>query len=174
MDKRWLSSTSKTYFEVKFFTMKGWAKFFVFFAIGIANTILVKAQTKEDEVKAVITKMFSAMRSADSLGVMQSFALGAHMETISITKDKSDTIRSNTVAQFASSIKKQPAGALDERITFGAVSIDDKLAHVWTPYQFYFNGNFSHCGVNSFTLVQINGAWKIQHIIDTRRKENCR
>jgi hypothetical protein len=153
--------------------MKGWVKALCCCAVSIGTAVVVNAQQKEDDVKAVITKMFAAMRTADSLGVVQCFATGAHMETIATTKDKSDTIRSNAVSQFAGSIMKQPAGALDERITFGTISIDGKLAHVWTPYQFYFNGSFSHCGVNSFTLVQINGTWKIQHIIDTRRKDNC-
>jgi hypothetical protein len=44
---------------------------------------------------------------------------------------------------------------------------------VWTPYRFIFNGKFSHCGVNSFTLVKLNGEWKINYVIDTRRKEKC-
>jgi len=44
------------------------------------------------------------------------------------------------------------------------------LATAFTPYQFYYNGKQNHCGANAFTLVRIDGAWKIQSIIDTRRK----
>jgi len=53
------------------------------------------------------------------------------------------------------------------------VKIDGPLAIVWTPYKFYFNGKFSHCGVNSFQLVRFNGVWKIQYLIDTRRRAGC-
>jgi hypothetical protein len=66
-----------------------------------------------------------------------------------------------------------PKGAADEQIVFETVKVDDDLAMVWTPYRFIFNGKFSHCGVNSFTLVKLNGEWKINYVIDTRRKEKC-
>ncbi|MDI9365767.1 MAG: hypothetical protein QM541_12505 [Flavobacterium sp.] len=74
---------------------------------------------------------------------------------------------------FAKQIAQLPKGAADERITFGNVQIDGALANVWAPYQFYYNGNFSHCGVNNFVLVKQNNVWKIQYIIDTRRKQGC-
>jgi hypothetical protein len=131
------------------------------------------AQTEELQVKAAITQMFDGMRNADSIAIMNAFSSNAIMQTITKTKQQSDTVRGNTVAQFASSIAKQKAGALDERITFSQVSIDANLAQVWTPYQFFLNGQFSHCGVNAFHLVKLNGQWKIQYIIDTRRKEGC-
>jgi hypothetical protein len=131
------------------------------------------AQSEEAKVKEVITKMFDGMRIADSASIMNAFAPNAIMQTIAKTKQQSDTIRGNTVAQFASSIAKQKAGVLDERISFAQISIDANLAQVWTPYQFFLNGVFSHCGVNAFHLVKLNGEWKIQYIIDTRRKEGC-
>lgn len=135
---------------------------------GVAQTT-----AEEKAVATVINNMFDAMRKADSVGIMQAFASNAHMETITKTKQQTDTVRGNTVTQFASSITKQKAGALDERISIGAIHIDGNMATAWTPYQFYFNGQFSHCGVNSFQLVKLNGDWKIQYIIDTRRKDNC-
>jgi hypothetical protein len=61
----------------------------------------------------------------------------------------------------------------DERITFETIKIDGPLAVAWTPYKFYYEGKFSHCGVNSFQLVRLNGAWKIQYLIDTRRRTGC-
>ena len=39
---------------------------------------------------------------------------------------------------------------------------------------FTLTGKFSHCGVDSFQLVFINGQWKIQCLIDTRRKQPCK
>lgn len=44
---------------------------------------------------------------------------------------------------------------------------------VWAPYQFYYKGKFSHCGADSFQLVRINGKWKIQYLVDTRRSQGC-
>ena len=47
------------------------------------------------------------------------------------------------------------------------------MANVWTAYSFYFDGKFSHCGVNSFQLLKEAGEWKIFYLVDTRRKEGC-
>jgi hypothetical protein len=50
------------------------------------------------------------------------------------------------------------------------IRIDASLAIVWAPYEFYYKGKYSHKGVDSFQLVRVNGVWKIQYLIDTRRK----
>ncbi|MEM9869076.1 MAG: nuclear transport factor 2 family protein, partial [Bacteroidota bacterium] len=34
-------------------------------------------------------------------------------------------------------------------------------------------GTFSHCGINSFQMVNFGGEWKIIYLIDTRGKEGC-
>ncbi len=47
------------------------------------------------------------------------------------------------------------------------------MAIAWTPYEFYVNDKFNHCGVDVFTLMQTAKGWKIMGIVDTRRKENC-
>ncbi|HEY4150385.1 MAG TPA: hypothetical protein VGM41_15710, partial [Chitinophagaceae bacterium] len=59
----------------------------------------------------------------------------------------------------------------DERIQFETIRIDGALAIVWAPYQFFYNGKLNHCGADSFQLVRSNGKWKIQYLIDTRRKD---
>ncbi len=58
-------------------------------------------------------------------------------------------------------------------VHFEVIRIDADLAVVWTPYKFFVGKKFSHCGVNSFQLIKLNGNWKIQYLIDTRRKEGC-
>ena len=35
------------------------------------------------------------------------------------------------------------------------------VAMVWMPYDLYLNGNWSHCGVDVFTLVKSAGIWRI-------------
>jgi len=70
-------------------------------------------------------------------------------------------------------IAKPHTEAYDERITFDLVKIDGELAMVWAPYKFYLGEKFSHCGVDAFQLVKINNNWKIQYLIDTRRRQGC-
>lgn len=137
----------------------------------ISTALATHAQSAEDSVKAVINNLFTAMKTSNAVLLKSVFADSAVLQTIETrggTKVKTDA-----VAGFVESISKLPAGAADEQITFDVVKIDDALASVWTPYKFYFNSKFSHCGVNSFQLVRFNGEWKIQYLIDTRRRTNC-
>lgn len=131
------------------------------------------AQSAEDSVKATVNKLFEGMKNSDASLITASFADSAVLQTIAGTRDGKTIIRNEKVSEFAAQVAKAPKTALDERIEFGSIKIDGALASVWTPYKFYYNGQFSHCGVNSFQLVRINGAWKIQYLIDTRRKQPC-
>ena len=125
--------------------------------------------TSEKEIIKPIENLFNAMKSADSLGVKNAFSGSAIMQTFG----KNQEIRTDKVEDFAKQVGASQAGDLDERFTIYKILVDGNMASVWVPYRFYYKGNYSHCGVNSFQLAKINNEWKIQYIIDTRRKENC-
>lgn len=131
------------------------------------------AQTATDSVKATIDKMFKAFRKSDGNTVKECFADSAIMQTITRNKDGQALIKTETIDDFVKAVSSMPKNAADERIVYDVVKVDGALATVWTPYRFYFNEQFSHCGANSFQLVRLNGVWKIQYIIDTRRKQGC-
>ncbi|MEY3946083.1 MAG: hypothetical protein RJB03_789 [Bacteroidota bacterium] len=148
-------------------------KLWGFFLMCTAWVQFAGAQTKEDEVKKVVNQLFEGMRNADSVSVLSVFAPNAIMQTVSVNKEGKTIIRQDQVNGFASFVGKQKKGAADEQIVFESIRVDGDLATAWTPYRFVYNGTFSHCGVNSFTLVRLNGEWKINYLIDTRRKEGC-
>jgi Putative lumazine-binding len=134
--------------------------------------VTTKAQTAEEAIKKTINSLFVGMKTSDTTLLKTAFADSAILQTIA-DKDGSTKIITETVADFAKAVSKYPKSALDERIVFDQVKVDGPLAIVWTPYQFYYNGTFMHCGVNSFQLVKIKEQWKIQYLIDTRRKKDC-
>lgn len=142
------------------------------FSLLISLSLFTKAQSAEDSVKATVNNLFAAMKTADAALLKSVFADSAVLQTIETRAGKT-WVKTDAVSGFVESISKLPAGAADEQIVFDVVKIDGALASVWTPYKFYFNGKFSHCGVNSFQLVRMNNAWKIQYIIDTRRRVGC-
>ena len=148
-------------------------KFIIGCILCVLNIYSVQAQQEELNVKATINKLFEGMRNADSTKILSVFAPAAIMQTIVENNEGKTSIRQNQVAGFAASVGKLAKGAADEQIVFETIKVDGDLAIAWTPYRFIFNGNFSHCGVNTFTLVKLDGLWKINYIIDTRRKENC-
>jgi hypothetical protein len=113
------------------------------------------------------------MQASDGALLKSTFADSAILQTISRNKDGEIQIKNETVGAFATSISQLQKGDADERIVYDVIKIDGPLAIVWTPYKFYYKGVFSHCGVNSFQLVKLKGDWKIQYLIDTRRKKEC-
>ena len=129
--------------------------------------------TAEDSVKAIITQFFNGMKNVDTAAIRTTFTEGVIFQTIARTKEGETFIKTESVDDFLKFIAKEERGAADERITFGQVLIDGSLASVWTPYHFFYKSQFAHCGVNSFQLVKIKGNWRIQYLIDTRRKKGC-
>jgi|SRR5215203_2337251 len=134
---------------------------------------IARAQSTEDSVKAVVNQLFAAMKGANAVMLKEAFADSAVLQTIRRKQDGTFFVQNERVGDFVEQIGKAKKDSLDERITFETVKIDGPLAIAWTPYKFYYAGNFSHCGVNSFQLVRINGRWKIQFLIDTRRRQGC-
>jgi hypothetical protein len=133
----------------------------------------LRAQSAVDSVKTAVNNLFTAMQQADSAGLVKCFAPGAVLQTVVKDKQGVVSVRTEAISAFASSIGQLPKEAADERITFDVVKVDGNLAIAWTPYKFYFQQQFLHCGVNSFQLVRFAEGWKIQYIIDTRRKVGC-
>lgn len=48
-----------------------------------------------------------------------------------------------------------------ERLWSPTVSVHQDVAMVWAPYDFMRGDEFSHCGVDAFTLVRSDGRWRI-------------
>lgn len=147
--------------------------FFTFFLFIICSA---KAQTENEEeaVKSAIEKLYDAIRTNDSVMLVGCFSENAILQTIHEDKNGMVKVKTESIAEFGSSIKNAFKGALDERARFDMIKIDGPLASVWAPYQFYYQGKMIHCGANSFQMVKVSGEWKIQYLTDTRRKEPCK
>lgn len=148
-------------------------RYFVILLTVILTSSASRAQSSEDSVKAVINKMFTAMKNADGASLKSCFADSVIFQTIGRDKEGNTVIRNEDAAEFAAVVSKEKPGNLDEQIVFDVVKTDGPLAIAWTPYKFYYAGKFSHCGVDSYQLIRIKGEWKIQYLIDTRRKADC-
>lgn len=134
------------------------------------NCLCFGQNSEENQIKETINNLFTGMKSADAKMLNSVFSENAILQTVS----KDGTIKTDDLKNFLTSVSSSSKNDLDERINFVSIHIDGNLASVFTPYEFYFKGKFSHCGANSFQLVKQNNIWKIQYLIDTRRKENCK
>ncbi len=148
-------------------------RFWVILTITTVANFASQAQTSQDSIKAVINSLFSGMQKADSAMVKNAFTPFAIMQDIQMGSEGVKSVNNSKPEDFARSIGQAKPGMLDERIEYASILIDGDMAAVWTPYKFYVNGKLSHCGVNSFQLVRLKEGWRIQYIIDTRRRAGC-
>ncbi|GAC17164.1 hypothetical protein [Paraglaciecola arctica] len=123
---------------------------------------------KDNAVTGPIYKLFDAMREHDQDKILAQFTSKALLQRIT-TKGE---ITNTDVKKFALSISTNTA-ELDEHLLAVIINQQNELASVWTPFAFYLNDKLSHCGSNSFQLVQINGEWKIHYLIDVTYTGDC-
>ena len=126
--------------------------------------------SQNQEVKNVIETFFQGFHAKDSV-VMQSVCSDQLILQSVISNTKGTKLINESPKDFYHSIATIPvATPFEEKLLDYTVQVDGAMAHVWTPYEFYFNGKISHKGVNAFTLFKDNNHWKIIYIIDTRKK----
>lgn len=145
--------------------------FLFLLCLPFASVAQTMEATPQEEVAIIqaIDDLFEGMKKADSTAVKAAFASGATMQTV-VNDAGSVSVRTGSVAGFASQVGKARPGELNEAVQPYQIHIDGDLATAFVPYSFRYKGKVSHCGANAMTLVRLNNAWKIQAIIDTRRK----
>lgn len=127
-----------------------------------------------DSVQSVILSLFDGMREGDSTKVSSAFRKDTKMYTSSISEEGELILKEGSLGSFIKAVGTPHDQIWDEKIWNTKILIDGGIAQVWTDYAFYLGDQFSHCGVDAFHLVkESSGQWKIIHLMDTRRKDNC-
>ena len=144
-----------------------------FLALLISSSIFAQ-NTNELEVKNTIIKFFDAFHKQDSVAIKELVSKDLKLQSIGKNREGVTQLRSEEFSAFLKSIVSIPKDQkFEEKLLDFKIRIDGDMANAWTPYEFWFNDKFSHCGVNSFQLVKLDGFWKIIYLIDTRRREGC-
>ena len=60
-----------------------------------------------------------------------------------------------------------------ERYWSPTVLIRGGMALVWAPYEYWIDGQTSHCGVDVFSFAQIAGVWKVSNAMWTAEPNAC-
>ncbi len=133
------------------------------------------ASPDERDVMAVVVKLFDGLRAGDSAMVRSTFDTAATMATAVIrpTGEAMYRFDADGITGFANAVGTPHDKVWDEKLWDVQVRIDRNLATVWTKYAFFLGADFSHCGVDAFTLAKGAEGWKIIFLADTRQREGC-
>tara|TARA_R110002049_G_scaffold287664_1_gene469822 strand:- start:112 stop:573 length:462 start_codon:yes stop_codon:yes gene_type:complete len=128
----------------------------------------------EENAKAYIDVFFDGFHKGDTVKMKSVMSPVMRMQNVYVNTEGSHVTAYIKAEDFLKAIaNRAPDQVWEEKLLDYTISIDGNLAHVWTPYEFWVNGNFSHCGANSFTLVSTDDGWKILNVIDSRRRSGC-
>ncbi|HND88877.1 MAG TPA: hypothetical protein PK971_11145 [Saprospiraceae bacterium] len=146
------------------------------FTAFLCSPLLLSAQKQSAKseraaIKAVINRFFQGMEKGDTLLLKSTCTASPILQTFMADKSGEMKVMSEPFSDFVRLIGTPTQNTYDERIQFESILVEQSLASVWTPYKFYLSGKLHHCGTNSFQLVKTAEGWKIQYIIDTRRKD---
>lgn len=131
-------------------------------------------ESGEVSVQRTIETFFDGFHNQDSTVIKKTVSHAVILQTIAKDKEGKEYVRKDKFPDFLKSIVGIPKTTkFEEKIKSYHIQIDGAMAHAWTPYEFWINGEFHHCGVNSFQLFRDRDHWKIIYLIDTRRKEGC-
>jgi hypothetical protein len=122
-------------------------------------------------VTEVAVTFLAALSGADTATLANLLAPGAMIYSV---RDGSGepSLGAVTRAAFLESLGGEDQ-ALLERMWDPTVQVQGRVAMVWTPYDFHLNGEFSHCGIDVFSMLKGPGGWQVTSITYNVVREGC-
>ena len=117
------------------------------------------ATADKEAVLATVNKFLETMAAKDVAGARAALMPEGRLFIVRDEKGQS-VVRSMTHEAYLERLTTRKEN-LRERIWNPEVRIHGGLATVWTPYDFWIDGKFSHCGVDAFDLVKTAEGWRI-------------
>lgn len=149
--------------------------FALIFLAAISSALAAQpneTNTEEAAILSTVDSFFAALARADRNGLEATTRADAEFVISAVDADGEISLSSRSRDEFVSSIANNSA-ALLERYWDATVLIREGIAVFWAPYDFHVDGNFSHCGIDSFQLFKENGRWKIGNSSYTIERLDC-
>ena len=140
-------------------------------------SVSVLARTAQEEgddkaaVVATVQKFFDTMASRDVEGARRVLMPEGRMFSVREQNGQPAT-RASAVEDYLKNLGERKQENR-ERMWNPEVRIHGGIASLWTPYDFWADGKFSHCGVDIFDLVKAPDGWKIASVTYTIERTGC-
>lgn len=127
--------------------------------------------TGEPAVLAAVDTMLDAMAHRDVLTSRRLLVAGATFHSLLVGAVPASPQTQDDVSYLR--MLAADTVALRERIWSPTTLIAGDVAQVWAQYDFHVNRAFSHCGVDSFTLLRSATGWQVTSISYTVIRQGC-
>lgn len=140
------------------------------FAISFDSFSQETTKSEVAAVKTVVNRFFESLEKQDTVLLKEV----AFMEGQIWTMNNTVSPARHRMRFFKDDLKTfQSKNSYHEEAYSMEVKIHEGIAMAWVPYEFRLNGEFSHCGVDVFTLIRNEGSWKIINLSYTIDKKGC-
>jgi len=139
--------------------------------LPLANAGVATKVTAESEVRAAVQMLIDGWREADARKVEAVLHPQARLVTL---RRNPEDMQTDTPERMLTIIRQLKPGNWDDRLRDVEIRVDDTgLATLWARYEFFIDGERSHCGRVLFQLYRLEGAWKVVNFADTHSPAHC-
>ena len=117
----------------------------------------VHADQDEDDVLAVADLALELITAEDFVGLTD-LMIDTAVAYTGTKRDDEYQVRTRSYKEQREAVIN---GDYVERGYDPTVLVSSPIAMVWYPYDFYLDGEWSHCGIDIFNLVRTNDGWRI-------------
>lgn len=145
----------------------------IFCTLFLTTFVISKAQSNSEEAAILNTvdRFFEAMTARDA-NALRSLTIPGSLSIWAANPPEAKELNMINYAQMISRFSGE-GPVLLERYWDPTVLIEGNIAVFWAPYDFHIDGEFSHCGIDSFQLVKREGQWLLSNLSWTRQYDNC-
>lgn len=143
-------------------------------AIGIALSTTGYAQKSDDKSDAlsVINKMFAEMANHNPPAIAEVWTKESSLVAIVAGRDGKKRTVTFTGETFSKNFAEKK-GEIKEDMYAPKVEVDGDIALISGRYAFFVDGKLSHCGLNAFQLVRLDGVWKVANAVSSIDAGGC-
>ena len=144
----------------------------IFLAASLALSEPSPASDERTQVIAAADRFLAAINSNDA-EALRRMAIPEGMNiSLRYQSDGSSNLRVKSNAQQVTETKAETR-RFTEKYWDPTVLIHNGIAIFWAPYSFDIDGKRSHCGVDQFDFIKVQGEWKLASAMWTVEPDGC-
>ncbi|MFN2098844.1 hypothetical protein [Altererythrobacter sp. MF3-039] len=123
------------------------------------------------EITATVDRFFVGLNT-NNPDAMAAEMIEQGITTIVIYGDEGERVITRTFKDDIENFRNNTA-ELNEIYWDPTIVVHRDIAIFWAPYSIDIDGKRSHCGIDSFDMVRVDGVWKISAMAYTVEPKGC-